>query len=153
MGDIWFRLLLGHLVGDYLLQWHKLALRKAEEGWVGALLCLLHCVIYTASVCLFVWCCDPLFVCLIFMSHWTIDRFSLGAWWLKAIRGRSVKGAMEDWERNTNQTLWLNYTSEDDLKKSSRNIVDIVFGCIVYVVVDNTLHLVLMWGIVKWLVV
>jgi hypothetical protein len=41
--------IIGHLVGDYLLQTDWMAQNKKLRSWP----CLVHCVIWTACVCIF----------------------------------------------------------------------------------------------------
>lgn len=118
-------MVMGHLVGDYLLQSKKMALMKSQPGLQGFLWCLGHSVLYTASICLFCWRFDPLFTTLIFLTHFPMDRWSLGEKWLKMIGGRNFK---------------TEYT-----EKSQNWEIHLSFACLVYVVVDNTLHLIPMW--------
>lgn len=125
------QIVLGHLVGDYLLQSRNMALRKSERGCAGYLWCFLHCLIYTASVCLFLWTADPLVITLVFLSHFPLDRWSLASQWLKLIRGRDFVKAFQ---------------SQDKYRE-----IDLSFSCLVYAVVDNTLHLILLWLITVWL--
>jgi hypothetical protein len=120
----------GHLAGDYLLQPKEMALKKSEKGLRGLLWCLVHCVVYTLCVCLFTWKWNPLFAGLIFLSHFPIDRWSLGGWWLKMIKGRTFEDAYNN--------------------KGQYREFDIAFTSIVYTVVDNTLHLIPMYLIGKW---
>ncbi|MCX6779101.1 MAG: DUF3307 domain-containing protein [Candidatus Magasanikbacteria bacterium] len=129
MEDLFARIFLGHLVGDYFLQNKKMAWMKSERSWTGFWWCTLHCLIYTLSVCLFLWTIDPLIITLVFLSHWPIDRWSLANYWLKLIGGRDYVAA------------WLSQEKWREL--------DIAFSCIVYTAADNTLHLVLLWGITK----
>jgi len=131
MAELFIRAVLGHLVGDYLLQGRTMALKKSEKGWRGALWCTFHSLIYTFSVCLFLLTSDPLIICLVFLSHWPIDRWSLGSKWLKMIQGRDFVNA---------------YLSKEKYRE-----IDISFSCLVYTVVDNTLHLILLWLIVQYL--
>lgn len=130
-GDFFARLVLGHLMGDYLLQGKPMALGKTEKGWKGIGWCTLHSLIYTVSVCLFLWTINPLVVLIVFVSHWPIDRWSLASKWLKTIDGRDFLAA---------------YNSKGEYRE-----IDISFSCLVYVVVDNTMHLILMWSIIRWL--
>lgn len=125
-------ILLGHLVGDYLLQSKTLALRKSEKGWGGVLFCLIHSLIYSLSVCLFLWTLNPVVALLVFLSHYPIDRWSLASLWLKLIRGRDFIAAYQNKEK-----YWE---------------IDLSFSCLVYAAVDNTMHLILLWGIAKWIV-
>ncbi len=124
-------IVLGHLAGDYLLQSKTMALKKSEKGFHGILWCTFHCLVYTTSVCLFLWTSGPLVIGLIFLSHWPLDRWSLAAIWLDLIRGRNFVKA---------------YYSTEKCHE-----VDLAFSCFVYAVADNTMHLILMWYIIKWL--
>ncbi len=117
-------IILGHLVGDYLLQNKTMMLRKTEKGFAGYLWCTIHCLVYTATVCLFLWTANPWVILAVFLSHWPIDKWSLGWKWMKLIRGR------------------------DPL---DNNPINMVFCAIVYVVVDNTWHILLIWLATKWL--
>jgi hypothetical protein len=130
MEDIYFRLLLGHLAGDYLLQSQQMAINKNESSSQGHLWCLFHCLIYTAVVCLFLWTINPLIIALIFLSHYPIDKWSLGNRWLTLIRGRNIRDEFYD-------------------KQYSKRDISLPFAIVVYTVVDNTLHLLLMWAIIR----
>ncbi len=117
-------IVLGHLAGDYLFQSKSMALKKTDKNLNGLLWCVFHCLIYTASVCLFVYNFSFLVVTLVFLSHFFIDRWSLASKWLRIIRGRSI-------------------TEACGLQENRE--VNIAFSCLVYAVVDNTLHLILLW--------
>jgi hypothetical protein len=129
MEDLFARIILGHLTGDYLLQCKAMSLKKADKNWQGFLWCTWHCLIYTACVCLFLWNFQPLTIGLVFLSHWPIDRYHLASKWLKVIRGRDLLKA---------------YQSTDKYRE-----IDIAFSCVVYTVTDNTMHLILLWLITK----
>lgn len=129
MAELFIQALLGHLVGDYLLQTKKMALKKSQKGLTGVFWCLFHCLVYTFSVCLFLWTLDPLIIALVFISHYPIDRLSLAGKWLKLIGSRDFIAA---------------HYSSDEYKD-----LDVAFSCLVYAVADNTLHLVLLWLITK----
>jgi hypothetical protein len=71
--------LIGHLVGDYLLQTHEMGMNKKNSGKEGWLWCSSHCAAYTISVMLFTgwaWNIAPL----VFMSHWIVDRYKWLQW-------------------------------------------------------------------------
>ena len=129
MEGIFARIILGHLIGDYLLQSKTMALKKSEKGLAGHLYCLIHCLIYTAAVSLMLWTLNPIIICLIFLSHWPIDRWSLASKWLKIIKGRDIATA---------------FYSQKEFQQ-----IDLIFSCIVYTVVDNTFHLILLW-LIAW---
>ena len=116
------RIILGHLVGDYLLQSKTMMLKKSEKGIRGIAWCTIHCLIYTATVCLFLWTTNPWIIAAVFLSHWPIDRWSLGAKWMKLVRSRNLKD---------------NYPG------------NALFYVIVYVVTDNTWHILLMWLVIQ----
>ena len=118
-------IVLGHLVGDYLLQPKKMALYKSDPSNAGFEQCLMHCVLYTAAICLLSWHCAPLFIAMVFLSHWFIDRYSLALHWLRMIRGRT----------------WENMKLDG---------IDPAFTAVVYTVADNTMHLLLLWGVVLY---
>ncbi|MBI2041547.1 MAG: DUF3307 domain-containing protein [Candidatus Nealsonbacteria bacterium] len=121
MESLIVKILIGHIVGDYWLQTSAMAYGKSKKGVKGTLWCTLHCLIYTLSVCLFIWNFQPLIIFLVFLSHWPIDRWSLALKWLKIIR------------RN-------DFDNPNQLKST--------FTAIVYVVMDNSLHFYLLWLIV-----
>lgn len=66
---------------------------------------------------------------IVFFSHFFIDKFSLAKYYLFYIKGSSLKKVFE-----TNN----NIKNEDIIRGS--------FTTLVYTVVDNTLHILLMWG-------
>lgn len=124
MEAIFVRMLLGHLCGDYLLQSKSIALKKSDRGLVGWGWCIFHCVLYSACVCVLVGTARPLVMVLVFLSHVFIDRWSLASKWLKLIRGRDFFRAYRE--------------------KAQYWEIDLSFSCLVYAVVDNTMHLLLL---------
>lgn len=120
-----FQLLLGHIVGDYFLQWHWMALQKSKPGMDGVKACMIHSIIYTICimVCL-VFVYPPLTLswgsawflgvtaCGIWLSHYPIDRYSL----VKIIM--YFKGGPD---------------------------VNNPFAPVIYIFLDNTMHIVLMY--------
>jgi len=133
MADLFVLALLGHLVGDYLLQSKYMALHKSDAGLSGFIACTIHVSLYTAAVCMFLETLSPLIAALVFVPHWVIDRWSLASPWLKMIRGRTFEDA---------------YNSKDKYRE-----FDIAFTSIVYTVTDNTMHLVCLWLVIKFLMI
>jgi len=122
-------MLLGHLVGDYLLQNKWMALMKSKNTKMGWLAAIIHCVLYTASVCLIMWNFDPIWIGAVFASHFFIDKFGLANIYIEFIRGRNLKRFVkESWEADNYHILKGGFTT------------------FVYAVTDNTMHLLLMWG-------
>jgi len=123
-------IVLGHLVGDYLFQNNWMALKKDKHNGLGTFTCTVHCCIYTLCVCILMGVFSWQWVVYVFFSHFFIDKFSLAEKWLRLIRGRSLGVFMETLENHV-------YTPHIGLRAG--------FGTVVYAVVDNTMHLVLMW--------
>ena len=129
-------LLLGHLVGDYILQNNWMAQRKGSSLFP----CLVHCLLYTAAVCLFTN-HSPEWAAVVFLSHFPVDRWSLADKWLRLIGGRSLTTYVEHGHEtspdafNKNPNLHTNYIA---LRGG--------FSALVYAVVDNTFHLLLLLG-------
>lgn len=72
--------LIGHLVGDYLLQNDYLAQNKKSNSWI----CALHCLIY--SFCIFVltgWSFTSIGI--IFTTHFLLDRWTFPQWYMRKI--------------------------------------------------------------------
>lgn len=130
MTELFIAMMLGHFVGDYLLQNRPMALKKNANGVIGFAWCTLHCMLYVVAVAVFAWRADPLFLGLVFLSHWPIDRWSLAAKWLKLIRGRDLMAAFAS-------------------KEKYRDL-EVGFACLVYAVADNTMHIVLLWLVAKY---
>lgn len=69
--------IVGHLVGDYLLQTDWMAQNKKLQSWP----CLVHCVIWTVCVCVFAgW--GWLAAVFLFGCHFAQDRTQIVKWWM-----------------------------------------------------------------------
>ena len=124
-------LLMGHLIGDYIFQTNWMAQRKGSEYFP----CFVHCLIYTFFVCaLTSW--NPLWILLVFLSHFLVDKFSLADKWLMLIGSRSITKFLFEGHR-VNEI-------EDENCKENYIILRGGFTALVYAVADNTLHLMLM---------
>ena len=115
-------LLIGHLVGDYVLQNDWMAKTKSKVGFVGMVACTVHCILYAAAVVAFVilggWRWHGsighsalLAFAVAFCTHYPIDRISAAKYWMK-FYGQTSTGP---------------------------------FAATIYVAVDNTFHLALMY--------
>ena len=78
--------LIGHLVGDYLLQTEWQAANKKAAGLQGWLACLSHCALWTLSVIVFTGWWSVKVVLLVFISHIVLDRTYFVAWYLRVLR-------------------------------------------------------------------
>ena len=123
MGDLFTAIILGHLVGDYVLQNDWMALNKVkwnDEGWLAA---FVHCICYSTAVTTSLLLCGfkhigyantfELIWLVTFMSHFPIDKVSLAKYWMRF------------------------YGHSTDVTKNP-------FTPLVYVVIDNTMHLIIM---------
>ena len=129
MEMFWF-LLMGHLVGDYLLQNSWMAFNKK----VSFLPCFAHCTVYTMVVVISLQACPAIdtvpfsLIFWLFMSHWVIDRYEILDWWFNALDISS----------------WNNINAKLENEALIHQAITISFGTLVYTVADNTLHLLMM---------
>jgi hypothetical protein len=151
-------LLIGHLVGDYIFQDDWIATNKSKPGAYGAAVCCLHCSLYAvcmvAAVIFSGWThagFDGSFSSVVmsiltvfaiaYVCHYPIDRWGLAGKWMK-FYGQTLPGKLD--------SMFVDGTSYDDGDRQSRSERLYVgfrqyFWAPVYIVVDNTMHLVLMW--------
>ena len=126
-------LLLGHLVGDYLLQTNGMAVAKKNKGIEGFMACLIHCLLYTLAICVFIGLWSWLGIVAVFASHWVVDRYTWLSWLHKRFYGRMLADSCLD-----------------GTVISPELIQNISIGAFVYIVMDNTIHLVLVY-LIYWL--
>jgi hypothetical protein len=148
-----FWVIVGHFVGDYLLQSKHMALTKSAPGWRGFCTCLHHCFWYTMAVANVACIAVPGFspdsrlaiVGMVFLTHFPIDRWGLADKWLKMIHGRQLDEVFKE---------------ADTLPKRPDYVADVAtrqsFTALVYAVVDNLLHFLLMTAgfaaLLRWVV-
>jgi len=145
---IW--LLFGHFFADYAFQNSWMATNKKDLE----LACGVHCFIYSSIVSIFLifggikytfWMFP-----LIFASHWVLDYTHVVDNWIRFVDTRSWntslprKRGMHNMIHSMDSVAWLS-------PMSTKQVVQTVFGAIIYVVLDNTTHLFMMFLIVKWL--
>ena len=143
--DFFATLVLGHLVGDYLLQNKWMAMNKSGNWYT----CFIHCMIYTATVSLFTYGSIHTFYSFwlwplaIFATHFPIDYWSLADKWLDFIEGRSIK----DFLKRGHDDLGPMTVNMPDTR--NHHILRGGFTALVYATADNTMHLVLMYWAAK----
>lgn len=127
-------MVLGHLTGDYLLQHNFMAVNKVRNDVIGYMACLVHCLVYSICVTMMVGLAPSiqmdlqtfvLFSLMAFVTHFPIDKWSLGKLWLKVLGKKDMPLAL------TNPPGYDTFLHR-------------FFYWFVYIVVDNTLHLFLM---------
>lgn len=134
-------LLIGHGIGDFLLQNQWMAMNKSGNTWK----CLVHCTLYTLAVVLMTW---PFvhgiaWTLLVFASHFPIDRWSLADKWLRLIRGRNLG----EFVKQGHKDIPLMPFGEEKNYWALRA----AFAGVVYTVADNTMHLALMYAAALYL--
>lgn len=86
-------LLVGHLVGDYLLQTNWMAVNK-RTNWLAL---IVHSAVYTICITLALFIGSRDFpiaaILLVFVSHIFLDRHRFVAWWAKSIMSVDEKKA------------------------------------------------------------
>ena len=143
MNDLFVTLLFGHVIGDFFLQPKALAVKKGASN----LLCSIHVAIYTISIVAVTRNIHFWWVVFVYGSHWVVDRFSVADKWLQLIHSRDLPGFVQ-----------LGHLDIPDLKdetaempmRMNYRILRGSFSAIVYVVVDNSIHLFSMYYFYKW---
>ena len=74
--------IIGHLAGDYLLQNDWMAMNKKKSP----LACAAHCVLWTATVCLFAGWISPIAIGVLFATHFIQDHTAIIRWYMKVNR-------------------------------------------------------------------
>jgi hypothetical protein len=136
-----FELLLGHLTGDYLLQNKWMALNKAKNTKTGWLAAIIHCILYTSMVCLFMQNFDWIWIVTVFNSHFWIDKFALGEKYKKIIGSSTLKEFV-----HRHDDVKLDYIPYNKPEITRKEIIEGGFASLTYTITDNTMHLILMWG-------
>ena len=144
---IMFQMLLGHLVGDFLMQNEWMALTKSKnslEGWLAA---LCHCIIYTACVCVFMTNLTPIWMAVVFLSHFPIDKFSLAEKYMHYVKGKGMKDYVKKdisiWDIETQGLRHMVSQTKQPLNRY--DALEGGFTAVVYTVTDNTMHLLIMF--------
>lgn len=139
------RLLLGHLLGDYLLQNEWMAMNKSKNTWIGWLSAFIHCILYTFAVCLFMENFQPIWIAVVFLSHFPIDKFALAEKYMHYIKGKGMKDYVLKDLRDT-ETQGLIYAPRPPKHELNRyDMLEGGFTSIVYTITDNSIHLIIMY--------
>lgn len=115
--------IVGHLVGDYLLQNDWMAEGKKRSSWI----CALHAYLWTFSVCWFAGWKPIVFnanyalaAVILFLTHFIQDRAAIVPLWMDFIGQRKFRtGPTSPWS---------------------------------IIVVDNVWHIVVIWVVWKWII-
>lgn len=120
--------IIGHLVGDYLLQTDWMALNKKQRSFP----CFVHAWIWTLSVCLFAgW--DTFSALLpLSIAHFIQDRTNLVSWWMRL-----------KW-KNQSEFMRTDQITAGGLLRPG-------LGPWSVIVVDNVWHIVSLWFVWRFL--
>lgn len=95
--------IIGHLVGDYLLQSDVLAKEKKNSSWV----CALHCLIWTLCVCGLAGWSNPWAAAVLFTTHFIQDRGNLISRWMHFIgQDDFAAGPCAPWSSIVVDNVW-----------------------------------------------
>lgn len=132
--DFYVRLLLGHLMGDYVFQTSRMALGKSKSCKT----CSVHCLVYTLSVAIWLlpeilgsWSSTVIFLLIVFASHFVIDKSPFVQILLGKIGARTFKSTLEY------------CTSKDNAE--IEKIFYVAFTSVVHAVADNTIHFIILY--------
>lgn len=93
---------IGHLVGDYILQNDWMANGKKARHWP----CVVHCALWTYAVCCFAgWFSLPV-VAFLFGTHFGIDRSQFIAWWMDAKGQAGFRKHLAPWSSIVVDNIW-----------------------------------------------
>lgn len=116
--------IIGHLVGDYLLQNDWQALNKKKVGnpnfklcsefcidcicvRVFSLHCAAHCLLWSLAVCVLAGWFSPLVFSLLFVTHYAQDRTDIVSWWMDLIGQKQFRtGVCAPWSVIVVDNVW-----------------------------------------------
>lgn len=102
-GSVMIDALVGHLVGDYLLQNDWMALNKKTRS----LPCVVHCAIWTLSVCLLSQRWEWWFAAALFASHFVQDRTTVISRYMAIIgQAKFRDGICAPWSSIVVDNVW-----------------------------------------------
>ncbi len=96
--------IIGHLVGDYLLQNDWMALNKKKH----TLHCAVHCTLWTLAVCAFTGWWMPLAIAVLWVTHFAQDRTQIILYWMTKInrQPKFAEPPMSPWSIIVVDNVW-----------------------------------------------
>lgn len=95
--------LVGHLVGDYLIQNDWMALNKKQSS----IHCAVHCTLWTLAVCLFAGWFHWLPATVLFVTHFAQDRTKIINWYMAAMgQQKFASGPCAPWSIIVVDNVW-----------------------------------------------
>ena len=96
--------IIGHLVGDYLLQNDWMALNKKKQS----LNCAVHVTLWTLAVCAFAgWWTLPA-IAVLWLTHYAQDRTNIIMWWMTKVNRQQqfATGPCAPWSIIVVDNVW-----------------------------------------------
>lgn len=129
MTEVLSSAIVGHLVGDYLLQNDWMALNKKKS----TLPCVIHCALWTIAVCVFAdWPLQGWIPAILFATHFLQDRTQVISFWMTRINSQS------------------RFMRCDDFDMTDMRVIP-GLGPWSVIVVDNVWHIVTIWAVWKFI--
>lgn len=120
--------IVGHLVGDYLLQNDWMAINKKKSSFP----CLVHCFLWTLAVAIFAQWNSFVVMLVLFSTHFIQDRTSIIAWWM-SLRWKDQSEFMR--------------CDKIEFRDLHEPIVKVGLGPWSIIVVDNVWHILTIWAV------
>lgn len=86
-------MIIGHMIGDYLLQNDWMALNKKRSS----LHCAVHCLLWTLSVMACAGSVSTFLAGWLFATHFAIDRTTFVTWYMGAVGQSGFRDKMAPW--------------------------------------------------------
>lgn len=96
--------IVGHLVGDYLLQNDWMALNKKTRTFN----CAVHCTLWTLAVCVFTGWWTPPIIAILWITHFVQDRTNIILWWMLKVNRQKqfATGPCSPWSIIVVDNVW-----------------------------------------------
>ncbi len=100
--------IIGHLVGDYLLQNDWMALNKKKPAMRYAIPCAIHAALWTLAVCAFAGWWSWTVALALFFAHYWQDRTGVVIWWMTKVNRQQqfVTGPCAPWSVIVVDNVW-----------------------------------------------
>lgn len=142
MTELFIAMVVGHFVGDFVFQNDWMAQNKKKMNVLGWQSATTHCLVYTITVLCFIYLAikpELMYILriapFVFMSHFILDKFPVVEWYMKFFD-------KQNWDTHL-PTKYDSICWEE--KMNAEQVVSAVFGAIVYVFLDQTVHLTMLY--------
>lgn len=99
--------IIGHLVGDYLLQNDWMAQGKKQSSFI----CAVHCLLWTLAVCVCGYVSDLAIMLVLFVTHFLQDRTNIIRVWMDFVGQKQfATGVLAPWSIIVVDNVWHLFT-------------------------------------------